>query len=76
MYRPVISSKSLLEFFSQRINLPAIFRDSTISGTSVIQFVIGKDGQVKSIKIIRSLHPNLDKELIRIAKLLPEFVPG
>lgn len=74
--RQSCTGNSLLKFFSQQINLPAIFQDSTIMGTSVIQFVIGKDGKIKSIKVIRSLHPDLDKELIRVARLLPDFVPG
>lgn len=74
--RQSCSGKAILSFFHQHLKLPALFKTSCIEGTSVVQFIIGKDGKVKSVKVVRSIHPALDKELIRVTKLLPAFIPG
>lgn len=74
--RQSCTGQTILNFFHQNLKYPAVLKDSAVTGLSVLQFVIGKDGKVKSVKVVRSLHPALDKELLRIAKLLPDFVPG
>ncbi len=74
--RQSCTGQTILNLFHQNLKYPAILRNSSITGLSVIQFVISKEGKVKSAKVVRSLHPALDKELLRIAKLLPDFVPG
>ncbi|MEZ5042001.1 MAG: TonB family protein [Saprospiraceae bacterium] len=70
------SDKAILSFFMKNLKLPADMRDNDIGSVNVIQFTVAKDGSVKDIKIVRSRHPSLDKELIRIARLLPRFIPG
>lgn len=74
--RQSCTGQTILNFFHQNLKWPAILQNSTITGLSVLQFVIAKDGKVKSVKVVRSLHPELDKELLRLAQLLPDFVPG
>lgn len=74
--RQSCTGQTILNFFYQNLKWPAILQNSSITGLSVIQFVIGTDGKVKSLKVVRSLHPELDKELLRVAQLLPDFVPG
>lgn len=70
------SDKTILSFFSEHLKHAKILNSCCGSGISVIQFSVGIDGKIKNIKVVRSLHPDLDKELIRVAKLLPEFIPG
>ena len=74
--RQSCTGQTILNFFHQNLKWPATLQNSSVAGLSVVQFAIGKDGKVKSAKVIRSLHPDLDKELLRVAQLLPEFVPG
>ncbi|MDG5490806.1 energy transducer TonB [Psychroserpens sp. SPM9] len=40
-----------------------------------VQFKIDETGQIQDIKT-RAPHPELEKEAIRIVKLLPKFIPG
>lgn len=42
-----------------------------ISGTMYLEFVITKSGNIEEIKIQKSLHPDLDKEVIRVLNKLP-----
>lgn len=74
--RQSCTGQTILNFFHQNLKYPDVLRNSSVTGLSVLQFIIGKDGKVKSVKVVRSLHPALDKELLRIAQLLPDFVPG
>ena len=39
-------------------------------------FVVNQEGKVEDVRIQKSVHPLLDKEAIRVIKLLPDFTPG
>jgi len=47
-----------------------------IEGKTICRFIVEKDGSLSDIKIIRSLDPDLDKDDLRILKMLPKFIPG
>lgn len=47
-----------------------------IQGKVIAQFVINTNGDVVDVKIIRSVHPSLDKEVIRCLKSSPKWIPG
>ena len=48
-----------------------------INGNVILQFVVHSDGSVgEEVKVVRSLHPDYDKEAIRVVKSLPKFTPG
>ncbi len=41
-----------------------------------VQFVVGKDGSILNPKITKAGNPELDKEAIRIVKMMPKWKPG
>ena len=41
-----------------------------------VDLVIERDGRVSDVIIVQSIHPEIDKEFVRILKLLPKFTPG
>jgi len=47
-----------------------------IQGTVYVQFVIEKDGSISNTKILRGVSSNMDKEVIRVVKLMPKWKPG
>ena len=47
-----------------------------ISGKVIVQFVIGKDGSVRDVEVLRSVDADLDKEAIRVVKKMPKWIPG
>ena len=67
---------AILRHFSSNSKFPKKLRDFYDSGSVYLSFVVGKDGHVKDLKIIRESHPYFGEEIIRVAKTLPEFVPG
>ncbi|MFZ1236218.1 MAG: energy transducer TonB, partial [Prevotella sp.] len=39
-------------------------------------FVLDKKGQVRNVSVIGMLSPVLDREAVRVIKLMPNWVPG
>ena len=67
---------ALLQFLSKSIKYPAECRDSSIEGRVIVSFVIGKDGDIIEPEVVKSVHPLLDAEALRVISLMPNWVPG
>ena len=67
---------ALLQFLSSTIKYPAECRDSSIEGRVIVSFVIGKDGAICEPEVVKSVHPLLDAEALRVISLMPNWVPG
>ena len=69
-----LSNSQLLKFYTENFKYPNI---EPITGIGEMDLVIDEEGYIKDVLIIKSLHPELDKEFIRIINLLPRFTqPG
>jgi len=58
------------------IEYPREARENNISGRVFVQFVIDTAGYVTQPEVVRSVHPLLDNEAIRVVKTLKQFTPG
>lgn len=67
---------ALYKFLNDNINYPTAAAEEGVSGRVVVRFVVTKTGAVDQVTIARGKHPALDKEAIRVIKLLPKFIPG
>ncbi len=65
--------KKLMEWISQHLQYPQNAYDAHIQGRVIVQFLVKKDGSVGDARIIRSVHPSLDEEALRIITTLPKF---
>lgn len=68
--------RKLFEFLQKNIRYPKDAREFGIQGRVYAQFVIDKKGQVTRISILRSVHPDLDAEALRVVKMMPEWKAG
>lgn len=70
--------EELYRFIGSKIKYPKDARRNGIEGKVGISFVVERDGSIKpeSIKIEQSLYPSLDKEAIRVVKLMPNWTPA
>lgn len=66
----------LMKFIGGNLKYPPIAAENGIEGRVVIRFVVGKDGKVSDIQILRSLDPSCDKEAKRVVASMPTWVPG
>jgi TonB family protein len=69
---PIIltGEKNIYEFLGKKINYPHDARISGISGMVVLLFKINIDGQIENIAVKKGVNVYLDKEAVRIMRLL------
>ncbi|RUT79046.1 energy transducer TonB [Ancylomarina longa] len=66
----------LYRYINSSIKYPVIAQENGITGRVFVRFVVGKDGGVYNIELVRGVDPSLDKEALRVIKNLPKFQPG
>lgn len=68
--------KARMKFLVSNIVYPKQARDSKIEGKVIVSFIVEKDGSITNVEVLRSAHPLLDAEAIRVTKLMPKWKPG
>jgi periplasmic protein TonB len=67
--------EALFKYLGNEIKYPAMAKDAGIQGTVYVTFVIGSDGKVKDVKVLRGVK-GLDDEAIRVVEKMPNWKPG
>lgn len=69
--------EALISFLSKEINYPKEAIDAEVQGRVYLSFVVERDGSVSKIRVVRSSgNKALDREALRVARLLQKFEPG
>jgi len=68
--------QKMYEYLRDNIQYPEMAKENGIQGKVFVQFVVGKDGAIREIKILKGIHKTLDKEAIRVVKSMPKWNPG
>lgn len=68
--------EAMMKWIYSQIQYPRECVDNGVEGKVVVKFTISKFGKVQDIEIIQSAHPELDKEVVRVLKQMPEFSPA
>ena len=66
---------SRLSFIRVNIQYPAEAVKLKIGGKVIISFTIDKKGFVKNVTVVKSVHPLLDAEALRVVKMMPRWEP-
>lgn len=67
---------ALLKYIAQNVEYPPIAKENGITGVVYVSYIVGKDGKVRDVKVVRGADPFLDKEAIRVVKTLSGYKPG
>lgn len=68
--------KDLMKFIAESIVFTKETDTLEIEGKVVTGFIVHKDGSTSDITILKSLHPLLDMEIIRVLSIMPKWKPG
>lgn len=68
--------QGLMTYLARSIKYPVIAQQNKEEGRVIIRMVVGKDGKISNIKVLRSVSPSLDYEAIRVVGNMPKWVPG
>jgi len=66
----------LQKFLMENINYPAIARENNIQGTAALSFVVGKDGTISNVQILKDPGGGCGKEAVRVVQSMPKWTPG
>lgn len=66
----------LRTYLNQNIRYPAEAQENCVQGRVVVSFVVGKDGHISDVTVVRSVDPSLDKEAVRVIRNMPRWTPG
>jgi len=68
--------KEMMKYIKNNLHYPTTAIEMAISGTVTVNFVVGKDGKIRNIKVIRGIGGGCDEEAIRILEKMPAWSPG
>ena len=67
---------AMYKWLSENIVYPSAASEQGVQGRVVVEFVVGKDGPITNVRVLRPRHPALDKEAVRVVKAMPKWIPG
>ena len=67
---------ALVAFMGDNIKYPEAPKKANITGTVLVSFIVETDGKLSNFEALKSPHPDLSAEAIRVMKLMPAFSPG
>ncbi|MDR2585089.1 MAG: energy transducer TonB [Prevotellaceae bacterium] len=70
------SEQDFSKWVGERIIYPEVAKENGIYGRVTLSFVVGTDGRVSDVTVLRGVDPALDKEAVRVVQSSPRWTPG
>lgn len=67
---------AMYAWLSNNIVYPPAASEEGVQGRVVVEFVVGKDGSITNARVVRTRHPALDREALRVIQAMPRWIPG
>ena len=67
---------ALSQFLGENIKYPAEAIKEKIEGRVLVSFIVDVDGAISEARILRSAHPLLDREALRVIRMMPMWNPA
>jgi TonB family protein len=68
--------KVMMYFLSVNTKYPPEAKAAKIEGTVVVNFLVSRAGKIENVKVVKSVHPALDAEAVRVVSTMPDWSPG
>lgn len=71
-------NEAMINYIQQNIKYPKDGRDSAITGTVYVQFVVRRDGYVSDVTVARGIkgYPSFGAEAVRVVSAMPKWEPA
>ena len=67
---------AFMQWLTKNLKYPAAAQQNKVQGMVVVSFIVNKDGSIADIKLSQSANPLLDREALRVMKMMPKWKPG
>lgn len=65
-----------MKWLTRNLRYPTSAEELKVDGKVIVRFIVNKNGSISDIKIIKSLDPDCDKEVLRVMNKMPRWKPG
>lgn len=69
-------TNALMEYFRDNMVVPDSCWENNIQGRVLVTFIVEKDGSITKPEVVKSVHPILDAEALRLVSAMPKWKPG
>lgn len=66
----------MFEYLGKNIKYPQIAKEAGISGVVYVNFVVGPEGDISDVKVLRGIGGGCDEEAVRVVENMPNWKPG
>jgi len=67
---------ALYDYLNKNIIYPPSAREAGVEGKVIVGYVVGKDGRISDVQILRGLEQFCDEEAVKLVKNMPAWTPG
>lgn len=67
---------ALAAFLQKNLQYPKAALETGTQGNVIVKFTVNADGSIQDVEVTRSIDPALDKEAIRVVKMMPKWTPA
>lgn len=68
--------QAMHKFIADNLKYPVEAFKNGVEGRVTVRFVVGKEGKISDVTVVRGIDPTCDKEAVRVVNLMPDWVPG
>lgn len=68
--------RKMMDYIKNNIQYPKDCEKAGIQGRVIVSFVVGKDGSINDVAVVRGVHNSLDAEAVRVVKSMPNWNPA
>lgn len=66
----------LMKWLTKTLRYPPQAQKAKIEGKVVVQFIVDTDGTICDLKLVNAVNTYLDREAMRVMRLMPKWTPG
>jgi len=65
-----------IKWLTRNLKYPPSLQERQVQGKVVAEFIVNTDGSITDVKVVGSLHPLCDAEVLRVLRMMPRWTPG
>lgn len=67
---------AFIQWLTRQLRYPPLAQSQRIQGRVVVSFIVNKDGSIADVKLEKSINALLDREALRVIRMMPRWKPG
>ena len=67
---------AFIQWLTRQLRYPPLAQSQRIQGRVVVSFIVNKDGSIADVKLEKSVNTLLDREALRVIRMMPRWKPG